>query len=244
MAWHRKPVEAVTSLRPAAVAISEAKELIVRPKFRRAIAGTVIFIGAAAATAALGGIHATHSVTNNGTKTLEAYGSHRFGSWIAIVVCFLAGITTIRLIANEIARIARLRGSPAAANSLRVVIQIVGYLLVLVVLLGLLAVRVESVLLSGAIGSVVIGLAAQQSLGNAFAGIVLLISRPFVVGDYITFRSGGMGGQYDGEVTGITLMFTTLDTAEGPMNFPNAAVLGAAATGKRERPTSDNPLLP
>jgi hypothetical protein len=39
-------------------------------------------------------------------------------------------------------------------------------------------------------------------------------------------------------------MFTTLDTADGPMNFPNAAVLGAAATGKRERPTSDNPLLP
>ncbi|MGH8891070.1 MAG: mechanosensitive ion channel domain-containing protein [Acidothermaceae bacterium] len=240
MQWHRKPVEAVNSLRPAAAVVAyDARELIVRPKFRRAIVAAVIFVGGVAATASLGGVHATHSVDHVSVP----YESHRVGSWIAIIVCVLAGVTTIRLFANEIARIARMRGSPSAANSLRVVIQIVGYLIVLIVLLGLLAVRVESVLLSGAIGSVVIGLAAQQSLGNAFAGMVLLISRPFIVGDYITFRSGGMGGQYDGEVTAITLMFTTLDTQDGPMNFPNAAVLGSAATGRRTRPSKDGPLI-
>jgi small-conductance mechanosensitive channel len=50
-----------------------------------------------------------------------------------------------------------------------------------------------------------------------------------------------MGGQYDGEVTGITLMFTTLETTDGPMSFPNSAVLSSAATGKRERPPSGTP---
>jgi small-conductance mechanosensitive channel len=242
--WHRKPVEVVTTtLRPTtAAALSDARELIIRPKFRRAIAAAVVFVGAAIVAAALGGIHATHSVKGaNGLKTIQPYDSHRFGSWIATVLCVLAGVVMVRLVANEIARLARLRGSLAAANSLRVVIQIVGYLVVFVVLLGLLAVRVQSVLLSGAIGSVVIGLAAQQSLGNAFAGIVLLISRPFVVGDYITFRSGGMGGQYDGEVTGITLMFTTLQTAEGPISFPNSAVLSSAATGRRSKPQESSP---
>ncbi len=240
MRWHRKPVEVVaTTLRPTtAAALSDARELIIRPKFRRAIAAAVFFVGAASVTAALGGIHKTHVVDG---KAGVPYDSHRVGSWIAILVCVLAGVTMVRLFANEIARLARLRGSPGAANSLRVVIQIVGYLVVFVVLLGLLAVRVQSVLLSGAIGSVVIGLAAQQSLGNAFAGIVLLISRPFVVGDYITFRSGGMGGQYDGEVTGITLMFTTLETPEGPISFPNSAVLSAAATGRRSRPQQSSP---
>lgn len=244
MRWHRKPVEVVaTTLRPTtAAALSDARELIVRPKFRRAIAAAVLFVGAAVVAVALGGIHATHSVTSsNGLTSTQPYDSHRFGSWVAIVLCFLFGVAMVRLIANEIARLARLRGSPAAANSLRVVIQIIGYLMVFVVLLGLLAVRVQSVLLSGAIGSVIIGLAAQQSLGNAFAGIVLLISRPFVVGDYITFRSGGLGGQYDGEVTGITLMFTTLQTTDGPINFPNAAVLGAAATGRRSKPQDSSP---
>jgi len=195
----------------------------------------VIFVASCGAAIALGGIHATHTVVENGVRVSEAYRAHQLGSWIAIVVCFFAGVVTVRMAANEIARIARLRGSPAVAAALRLTTQIVGYLVVVITVLGLLAVKIESVLLSGAIGSVVIGLAAQQSLSNAIAGIVLLVARPFVVGDYITLRAGGLGGQYDGDVTGITLMFTTLQTVEGSISFPNAAVLNAA-TGRRERP--------
>ncbi len=43
---------------------------------------------------------------------------------------------------------------------------------------------------------------------------------------------GGLGGQYDGEVTAIGLIYTTLHTGEGSMSFPNSTVL-AAATGRR-----------
>src|SRR5207237_2104425 len=123
-------------------------------------------------------------------------------------------------------------------SALRLAVQIIGYLVVIITVLALLAVKIESVLLSGAIGSVVLGLAAQQALGNAFAGVVLLVSRPFVVGDYITLRAGAIGGQYDGQVTAITLMFTMMDTQDGPMSLPNAAVL-AGATGRRSAPEID-----
>ncbi|MDQ1541559.1 MAG: small conductance mechanosensitive channel, partial [Actinomycetota bacterium] len=162
----------------------------------------------------------------------------QLGSLVGICVCAAAGMVTVRLVANELARLARHRGSPSAAASLRLAIQIVGYLVVLVTVLGLLSVKVQSVLLSGAIGSVVLGLAAQQSLSNMFAGVVLLVSRPFLVGDYITVRAGALGGQIDGDVVGITLMFTQLQTADGPMSLPNATVL-ASATGRRPRPSSD-----
>lgn len=227
MAWRQRPV--------AVAAFSDARELIIRPKFRKAVVAAVVFVAAASTAVGLGGIRDTHHVP------AVAYPSHRVGSLIAIVVCFLAGVTTVRLVANEIARLARHRGSPAAASALRLSIQIIGYLIVLITVLGLLAVRIESVLLSGAIGSVVLGLAAQQALGNAFAGVVLLVSRPFIVGDYITLRAGALGGQYDGEVTAITLMFTMMNTQDGPMSLPNAAVL-AAATGRRERPSSESRL--
>jgi len=220
-------------------AFSDARELIVRPKFRRAIAAAVIFVVAASVSVTLGGIHAKHTV--DATIGPVDNSAHQFGSAVAIAVCVISGAVTVRLIANEFGRLARLRGSAAAASTLRIAIQIFGYLLVVIIVLGLLAVRVESVLLSGAITSVVIGLAAQQSLGNAFAGIVLLVSRPFTVGDFITLRAGALGGQYDGEVTSITLMFTLMNTTEGPMSFPNAAVL-AAGTGRRQRPSSGEPV--
>ena len=174
MRWVRPP--AATS------ALSEAREILVHPKFRRSVAAAVIFVASCGAAIALGGIHATHTVVENGVRVSEAYRAHQLGSWIAIVVCFFAGVVTVRMAANEIARIARLRGSPAVAAALRLTTQIVGYLVVVITVLGLLAVKIESVLLSGAIGSVVIGLAAQQSLSNAIAGIVLLVARPFVVG--------------------------------------------------------------
>ncbi len=228
MTWRRGPV--------ATTALSEAKEIIVHPKFRRAVVAAVLFFAAAAAAVALGGIHAKHVVVHDGVPRTENYTAHQLGSWVAIAVCFVAGVICIQLIASEVARLVRLRGSPAGANALRLTVLILGYLLVVITVLGLMAVKIQSVLLSGAVVSVVIGLAAQQSLSNAIAGIVLLVARPFVVGDYITLRAGGLGGQYDGEVTGISLMFTSMDTTEGPMLFPNAAVLNAGS-GRRERPS-------
>jgi small conductance mechanosensitive channel len=223
--WNRRPAVAVA-------AFSDARELIFRPKFRKAVVAGVVFIVATSTCVAFGGVEAKHRVANGALKPDH---THQLGAFIALLITVISGMITVRLTANEISRLARHRGSPAAASALKLAIQIIGYLLLLIVVLGLLAVKVESVLLSGAIGSVVIGLAAQQSLGNAFAGIVLLVSRPFLVGDYITLRAGALGGQYDGDVIAISLMFTTLSTVEGPMLLPNSAVL-AAATGRRDRP--------
>jgi small conductance mechanosensitive channel len=220
--------------RPAA-ALSDARGLIVRPDFRKAVVTAVIFAISAGVAFALGGIHSHRTVERAGKQVSEAWPSHQLASLIGICVCAVAGLITVRLVANELARLAEHRGSRAAAASLRLAIQIIGYLIVLITVLGLLSVKVQSVLLSGAIGSVVLGLAAQQSLSNMFAGVVLLVSRPFLVGDYITVRAGALGGQIDGDVVGITLMFTQLQTADGPMSLPNATVL-ASATGRRPRP--------
>ena len=46
----------------------------------------------------------------------------------------------------------------------------------------------------GAFTAVVVGLAAQQTLGNLIAGTVLLSARPFRVGDRVRFQGGGLAG--------------------------------------------------
>jgi small-conductance mechanosensitive channel len=232
VAWRERPA--------AAAAFADARELIFRPKFRRAIASGLVFVAAAVAGAYDNGVKATHKV--NGQPLPVADDTRRIFALVAIGVCLVAGILTVQLVANELARLARHRGSPAAASAIRLGVQIIGYLAILVTVLGLFAVKIESVLLSGAIVSVVLGLAAQQSLGNAFAGVVLLVSRPFKVGDYITLRAGALGGQYDGRVTAISLMFTMMQTADGPISFPNAAVL-SAATGVRDQPGGNSALI-
>lgn len=77
-------------------------------------------------------------------------------------------------------------------------------------------------LLAGAsVASVVIGLAAQSTLGNLVAGVAITIYRPFRLGD--TLQVTGPGGADIGVVELISLGYTTLRAADGHMIvLPNA----------------------
>lgn len=205
----------------ARMVLAEAKETVRRPDFRRAIGCGVLALAAPGVYYELGG--------------LGAHDGHRVGVYAAIAGCALFGLVAVRSTANEVGRLVRRRGGVGAANVLRWTITLVGYAAVVIEVVSLLGVPLDRLLLSGAVTGVVVGIAAQQSLGNAFAGLALLFSRPFVVGEYITVRSGALGGQYDGEVTAITLMFTRLQTEDGPVSLPNSAVLNSA-TGPRQQP--------
>jgi small conductance mechanosensitive channel len=203
--------------------LAGAKDTMHRPDFRRAIGAGAVALAAPGVYYWLGGIAGSHGI------------GVRVGAYVSIAACLLFGVIAVRSAATEVARVTRPRGGPAVAGVLRLLISLAGYALVAVTVLGLLELPLDRLLLSGAITGVVVGIAAQQSLGHAFAGLVLLFSRRFAVGDYITLRSGTLGGQFDGEVTAITLMYTVLETDEGPMTIPNSGVL-AAVTGSRPAP--------
>lgn len=70
-------------------------------------------------------------------------------------------------------------------------------------------------LLAGAsIASVVIGLAAQSTLGNLVAGVAITLYRPFRLGDTLLVTAPG-GGTETGNVELISLGYTTLRTPDG-----------------------------
>ena len=116
----------------------------------------------------------------------------------------------------------------AHAAVIRYAMLLVGLVVILIITLHLFAVAVRGLLLGTALTSVLIGIAAQQSLSNVFAGMVLLLSRPFRVGDPIQLRAGALGGQLQGVVTEIGITYIRLDTGDTVMNVPNSQVLAAA----------------
>ena len=116
----------------------------------------------------------------------------------------------------------------ATAASVRLILTIVGLVVVLLVALTILHIGVSQLLLGGAITGVVLGIAAQQSLGNMFAGIVLLVARPFRAGDHVRVRSGALGGIFDGHVVSMGLTYVVFTTDEGTMLVPNLTLLAAA----------------
>lgn len=153
----------------------------------------------------------------------------------------LLGLLAVRSLANELARVMRAHAGSATATSLRVLVLIVGYIAVLLFALDVFAVPVGNLLLGGAVTGIILGIAAQQALGNVFAGIVLLIARPYVPGQRVRVVSGALGGLNEGVVTSIGLVYTTLATDEGPLNIPNSGLLAAAIGPATAGTTSGTP---
>src|SRR6202042_268653 len=90
--------------------------------------------------------------------------------------------------------------------------------------LGALAVAgisLQALAVGGAFTAVVLGLAAQQTLGNLIAGMVLLSARPFRVGERVRLQTGGLAGQTEGVVSSLGLLYTTLARGEDRIMVPN-----------------------
>jgi len=107
---------------------------------------------------------------------------------------------------------------------------LVGVCVVLLVALSMLGFRVAQLVVGGAVTGVLITIAAQQSLSNLFAGVMLQFAQPFRVGERVRIRSGALAGTIEGTVTEFSITYVQLDTDDGPVLLPNAQVLAAAVS--------------
>lgn len=116
------------------------------------------------------------------------------------------------------------------ASTIRFVLRVCGYVIVLLGLLTILHISIAKILVGSALIGVVLSVAAQQSLANFFASVVIIIDRPFSVGQDITIVSGGLGGTYKGLILDINFSHTMMRIADGSIvRLPNAPLLSASA---------------
>lgn len=175
----------------------------------------------------------------------EATYSEQVLAVLGSALLLLAGVIAVRSAARAVrvameAKVGDGRGAP-----LGLVVSAFGYLLLLLAVLSALGVPLEGFLLGGALTGVVIGIAAQQTLGNFFAGIVLLAVRPFTIGETVVLRSGPLGGEYEGAVLDMGLFYVRMVTADGPVQLPNAGVLASAiGPGARDRKEQEEEEAP
>ncbi len=172
---------------------------------------------------------ATHGASAHGVYTT----SHLINYGTAIAFFVLASVATMGLSGKARDTFQPRIGSTHAAL-VRIVLILVGLITTVTITLSLFGLPVTQLVLGGAVIGVLLGIAAQQTLANLFAGIVLLQAHPFAVGDDVWIRSGALGGHYEGAVTEIGLTYVRLDTENGPVALPNTQVL-AAATGPLKR---------
>lgn len=161
-------------------------------------------------------------------------------AWGAALLFIVFGILATRRLSRALDHAVTSRTIPVAGAATRLLLSGVGYLIVIFGVFGVLDVSMSHLLVGAGLAGVVLGIAAQQSLGNAFAALVLLFARPFVVGGRIRVRSGALGGIFDATVLGISLTYVTMRTDAGVLKVPNSTLL-AAGVGVLT-PEDDRPL--
>lgn len=126
------------------------------------------------------------------------------------------------------------RLDPGTAGTLGFLIRLFTIVLAVLVALRIAGLKPETLAVGGAVTAVLLGLAAQQTVGNLIAGTVLLSARPFRVGDRIRLHSGATAGAIEGTVAGLGLLYTILRRGSDPIMVPNAVVLASAVEPLRE----------
>jgi small-conductance mechanosensitive channel len=141
---------------------------------------------------------------------------------------FLFGTAAAFGLSGQVRAFLQPRIGAAHAGVTRYALVLAGIFTALVVALNVASVPVGQLVLGGAVTGVLLGIAAQQSLANLFAGMVLLFARPFRVGDRVRFRAGALYGLIEGTVTDVSITYVRLETAEGVVFVPNSQALAAA----------------
>ena len=103
--------------------------------------------------------------------------------------------------------------------------KIVLYVVLVVSIIGILGIPIASIVTILGAAGLAVGMALQGSLSNFAGGVMLMIFRPFKVGDYINAAGG------EGTVKEISLFYTVLNTIDNKtITIPNGSLMNANVT--------------
>lgn len=124
------------------------------------------------------------------------------------------------------------RMDPGTAGTMGFLVRLATVVVAAIVAARVAGLDARTLAVGGAFSAVIVGLAAQQTFGNLFAGMVLLSARPFRVGDRVGLQGAGI--VIEGVVSSLGLLYTSFSDGDNEIMVPNSAVLSVAVTPLRE----------
>lgn len=138
---------------------------------------------------------------------------------IAIVI-FAIGKVVIRLIRKLVKNIfKKSNADEGVVKFVDSLVKFVGYVIVLIIICSEIGIETTSFITLLGTAGLSIGLALQGSLSNFAGGVLILLSKPFIIGDYVMINGE------EGTVTKIDIVYTTLVKADNRViKCPNGEV--------------------
>ena len=145
---------------------------------------------------------------------------------VLAAIVFFVGRAIIKLIIKLLDKGKLMnRTDPTVRGFIMNGIKIGLYVILIIAIIGILGVPIASLITVLATAGLAVGLALQGALSNLAGGIMILIFKPFKVGDYV--ETSGV----DGVVQSVTLFYTVLLTLDNKkVTVPNGTLMNATVT--------------
>lgn len=157
--------------------------------------------------------------------------------YFQLLVIVVVAIIVISLVGRILKKVLVPRASASVGASLMFAFDALAYVVLLVLVFTKLGIDVTGFLVGAGFLGIVLGLAAQQVLGNFLGALAIMVARPFHTGDRITMVASNYGvvwpsyphetlpAGYTGTVAEISLMYTRLHGDDGrPFTVPNGVL--------------------
>jgi small conductance mechanosensitive channel len=160
------------------------------------------------------------------TNTVIEIGTNSGGKVLLALLVVAAGLFLIKMLSRLADRyLGKTKLDPRVTKIISTILRIVLYLVLLIAVIEILGVPMTSLTALIASGGLAIGLAFQGALSNLAGGFLILIFRPFKIGDYIE-TSGA-----EGVVQEISIFYTRLATLDNRIILiPNGDLMGSSVT--------------
>ena len=164
----------------------------------------------------------------SGIDFISTYG----GRVIIAILVFIVGCFVVKLLMKGLNRtIDKLKMDETLKQLLKKFLRLLLYAVLIISVVEIMGVSMSSVVAILASCGLAVGLALQGSLGNLAGGLMILLFRPFKIGDYI--ETGGS----EGTVTDISIFYTTVMTLDNKQIFvPNGELMNASITNYTAAP--------
>ena len=164
--------------------------------------------------------------------TITDFFSSNVWNIVSFFAALIIGIVLIKVIIVVMKKVlTRTKVEEVARNFILAIIKFVLWLILILILLSIMGVQLTGVITALSAAILAVGMALQDNISNIANGIVIVVTKMFKKGDYITV------GDKEGNIVEINFLFTTLFTPDNKkITIPNSTIVNSAVVNAGANP--------
>lgn len=145
---------------------------------------------------------------------------------VGFFATLLIGVIVIKIIVNIMTRLFnKAKMEKIAQQFIRTIIKFLLYLILILMLLSIIGIQISGIITALSAMVLAVGMALQSNIANLANGIIIVSTKMFKKGDFITV------GSVSGSITDINFFFTTLTTPDNKkVTLPNNTIVNSEVT--------------